>query len=210
MCIRDSHNKPISERPRRTEILEIVLNCTKTENWIVVASTGYTGRELYALEDRASHFYMVGSMGCASSLALGLALSCPQFKVLVVDGDGAALMRLGNLSMIGSYKPPNLFHLLLDNEVHDSTGSQKTTSKNTNLAKIAVGCGYQEVWSTDDPKEVRTAMEQKKGMSLTFVHVKTSPGSANTLPRPSMTPPEIKTRNISAVSYTHLTLPTKA
>ena len=193
------HDKHASERPSRKEILEIVLECTTTEDWIIVASTGYTGRELYALDDRPNHFYMVGSMGCASSLALGLALSCPQFKILVIDGDGAALMRLGNLSMIGSYKPSNLFHLLLDNEVHDSTGSQGTTSRNTDLAKIATGCGYQEVWATDDPKEVRTALEQKKGTSLTFAHVKTRPGTSNDLPRPVLTPPEIKTRLINHI-----------
>ena len=193
------HTKPILERPSRKEVLKIVLDCTKTDDWIIVASTGYAGRELYALEDRSNHFYMVGSMGCASSLALGLALSCPQFKILVIDGDGAALMRLGNLSMIGSYRPSNLFHLLLDNEVHDSTGSQKTTSQSTDLAKIAEGCGYQEVWRTDETDEVRIALEQKKEMQLTFAHVKTRPGTANNLPRPSLSPPEVKNRLIDHI-----------
>ena len=73
--------------------------------------TGYTGRELYAVADRANHLYMVGSMGCAPSLGLGLALARPDLEVIVVDGDGAALMRMGNLATVGSYAPRNFRHL---------------------------------------------------------------------------------------------------
>ena len=95
---------------------------------VVIASTGFTGRELYALDDRNNHLYMVGSMGCASSLALGLALARPDLRVVVLDGDGAALMRMGNFATIGAYPAANLVHVLLDNEAHDSTGAQATVS----------------------------------------------------------------------------------
>src|SRR5262249_13801042 len=116
-----------SERPGRLEVLERLVKDNSTRS-VVVATTGFTGRELGEVEDLPNHFYMVGSMGCASSLGLGLALSRPDRKVVVVDGDGAMLMRMGNLPTIAYYQPDNFFHLLLDNNSHDSTGGQLTVS----------------------------------------------------------------------------------
>ena len=87
----------------------------------VVATTGKCGRELFTLADRPQHLYQVGSMGCASAMGLGVALHTPR-PVVVLDGDGAALMKLGNLATIGSRAPANLVHIVLDNGVHDSTG----------------------------------------------------------------------------------------
>jgi hypothetical protein len=108
----------------RAQALTQVLACTADAATVVLASTGFCGRELFALEDRPGHFYMVGSMGCVSAIALGLALSRPDLRVVALDGDGAALMRMGTFATIGAYAPPNLWHLLLDNAAHDSTGGQ--------------------------------------------------------------------------------------
>ena len=125
----------------RHEVLKKLVQATNVEKTVLIATTGYTGRELCAINDRANHLYMVGSMGCASSLALGLALARPDLKVVIIDGDGAALMRMGNLATIGAYSPSNLKHVLLDNEAHDSTGGQQTVSRATDFSKIALACG---------------------------------------------------------------------
>src|SRR6202000_2282841 len=117
---------------------------------VLLASTGFCGRELYAIEDRANHLYMVGSMGCVLPLALSLALARPDLRVIALDGDGAALMRLGAFATVGAYGPANLWHLLLDNGVHDSTGGQATVSPNVSFADLAASCGYASTLETAD------------------------------------------------------------
>ncbi len=92
----------------------------------MLASTGFCGRELYAIDDRENQLYLVGSMGCVTPMALGLALSRPDLRVIALDGDGAALMRMGVFATLGAYGPSNLIHLLLDNGAHESTGGQAT------------------------------------------------------------------------------------
>lgn len=108
----------------------------------IVATTGYTGRELFGVDDRPANFYMQGSMGHASSIALGIALRAPEQTVTVLDGDGAALMHLGAFSTIGAHAPANLVHVVLDNGSHESTGGQPTTSATTSLEDVAAASGY--------------------------------------------------------------------
>ncbi|PZG56676.1 phosphonopyruvate decarboxylase [Spongiactinospora gelatinilytica] len=124
----------------------------------IIATTGYTGRELFGIDDRPANFYMQGSMGHASSIALGVALADLQRKVIVLDGDGAALMHLGALSSIGFLNPPNLVHIVLDNGVHESTGSQATTSATTRLDQVAAGCGYRSTRTCRTLPEVTEAV----------------------------------------------------
>ena len=114
----------------------------------VVATTGKTGRELFTLADRAQQLYQVGSMGCASAMGLGIALNTAR-PVVVLDGDGAALMKLGTLATIGAQAPDNLIHVLLDNGVHDSTGGQATVSPNVDFAAVAQACGYPKAYRCD-------------------------------------------------------------
>jgi thiamine pyrophosphate-dependent acetolactate synthase large subunit-like protein len=114
-------------------------------NDAIIATTGYTGRTLCGLDDRPNQIYMVGSMGCASSMGLGVALSQPERRVVVLDGDGAALMRMGAMATVGYERPSNLVHILLDNEMHESTGGQSTVSHSVALATIAAGCGSRRV-----------------------------------------------------------------
>lgn len=95
---------------------------------VIVATTGYTSRELYTLVDADNQLYLVGSMGSASSFALGLALHQPRRRVWLAHGDGAALMRMGNLASIGALAPRNLFHIVLDNEAHESTGGKRPSA----------------------------------------------------------------------------------
>ena len=127
--------------PRRIDVLA-ALNGLRDRNTLLLATTGKTGRELYELEDHPGNLYMVGSMGCVSSLGLGLALARPDKKVIAIDGDGGLLMRMGSLATNGFYRPPNLLHVVLDNRCHDSTGGQDTVSGNVCFAAVASYCGY--------------------------------------------------------------------
>jgi phosphonopyruvate decarboxylase len=159
----------------------------------VIATTGYTGRALYALDDRPSQLYLVGSMGCASSVGLGVALAQPRRRVVVLDGDGAALMRLGVLATIGARRPPNLVHLLLDNERHESTGGQATVSSSADLAAVAAACGYPRVASAATLDDCTRALAEG-GKELSFIHIKTGLGENQSLPRPIVTPRQVAAR----------------
>lgn len=180
-----------AERPTRREVLAAVRETARPGD-VLVATTGYTGRELYALGDQDDQLYMVGSMGCASSFGLGLALSRPDVRVIVLDGDGAALMRLGAFSAIGAEAPPNLVHILLDNEIHESTGAQATTSTTTDLAAVAAACHYPAVRRAGSAAEVQQALREARG--LTFVHCRIQPGIPEKLPRPRVTPDAVVAR----------------
>ena len=114
---------------------------------------------------------------------------------MVVDGDGAALMRMGNLATVGAYSPPNLVHLVLDNEAHDSTGAQATVSASTDFASIAAACGYARVARSDDLGELGdflTADNDSTGAA--FMHMKIATGARDNLPRPKITPPQVRVR----------------
>jgi phosphonopyruvate decarboxylase len=160
---------------------------------VLVATTGYTGRELYALGDRPGQLYMVGSMGCAVSLGLGLATARPDRRIVVVDGDGAALMRLGALATVGAERPPNLLHVVLDNGMHESTGGQATVSANVDFCALATASGYPEAFAVGDPEALREQMERRVA-GLRFVHVPIRPGVTGPLPRPTVTPAEVAAR----------------
>jgi len=166
---------------------------------IIIATTGYTGRELYACDDRPNQIYMVGSMGCAVSLGLGIALAQPQRKVIVLDGDGASLMRLGAQSIVGYEQPENLVHILLDNAIHESTGGQATVARSVNFPAIAAASGYHSISSQADPKAV-AAIVAGETTGPVFVHVPTLPGVPDDLPRPTTTPAEVATRLRSFLS----------
>jgi phosphonopyruvate decarboxylase len=179
-------------RPSRRDLLAAVLRATTPDD-VVVATTGYTGRELYALGDRANQLYLVGSMGCASSVGLGLAYAAPSRRIVVVDGDGAALMHLGALATLGHERPPNLVHVLLDNEAHDSTGGQPTVSATTDLAAVARACGYPRVVRAPTADALAGAVAEARG-ELTMVHAKARPGVSGELPRPRVTPAQVAAR----------------
>lgn len=177
----------------RATVLDEICAHAKSDS-IVIATTGFTGRELYATADRPNHFYMVGSMGCASSLGLGLALRRPDLRVIVVDGDGAALMRMGNFATLGSYGPSNLYHVLLDNEAHDSTGAQATVSANVDFAEIAKACGYSRVIRGYKLDALHQVLKSSTRDGPNFLHLKIATGTLDNLPRPSLTPTQVLDR----------------
>jgi phosphonopyruvate decarboxylase len=144
----------------------------------IVSTTGYTSRELCALEDRDEHFYMAGSMGCALALGLGVTLSSPR-PVVVLDGDGAALMRLGTLATVGSEAPRGLIHVLLDNGMHESTGGQPTVSGAIDFVAVAAACGYQSARSAHSTAELAALLDDaQRQPGPHFVHVPTRPEGA--------------------------------
>ena len=183
-----------NERPTRTAAIELVLEALAGDE-AIIATTGKTGRELFTISDRANHLYVVGGMGTASAIGLGVAHTLPRQPVVVIDGDGAALMKLGALATIGFYQPSNLLHVILDNEAHDSTGGQRTASGVVRFAAVAAAANYRSAFAADRSEEIRQAvrlLRHRPGPSL--LHVKIQPGSPEKLGRPTVKPHEVKER----------------
>ena len=113
----------------------------------IISANGFISRDLFSISDTRPAFYMIGSMGLASSIGLGIALKDPGRKVFVFDGDGNILMNLGSLTTVGSLKPKNLIHVVFDNSVHESTGSQPTNTNFVSIEKIAKACNYNHTFT---------------------------------------------------------------
>ncbi len=169
---------------KRVDAIRLVMDELE-DTACVIATTGKPSRELFAVRDRARNFYMQGSMGHAASIGLGIALSRPDQKVVVLDGDGAILMHLGILSSVGFYKPKNFFHVVLDNEAYETTGNQDTTSPSTDFCAAALACGYlgAETVSTEtDLKKKLRRLLASKGPS--FLRIKISRLATDAIPIP--------------------------
>ena len=182
------------EVPPRIEVLETLHRLAKPD-CVLLATTGKTGRELHEVEDAPNNLYMVGSMGCVSSLGLGLALARKDRKIVAIDGDGAILMRAGAMSALGYYRPANLLHILLDNGTHDSTGGQATVSGGIAFPAIAGAMGYPHAVHVHDLDELRAEFERwhQQG-GLTFLYCRIAKGSKKNLGRPGLTPKQVRTR----------------
>ncbi len=191
----DNFELDYQNRVMRTPVLESIQN-DLGDDVAIVATTGKTGRELYEVGDKKNQFYMVGSMGCALAFGFGLAVNKPNLKVLVIDGDGALLMRTGSMATVGAYKPKNLIHLLIDNEVHDSTGGQGTVTGGVSFGAIAQGFGYPNISSTDKIEMLSETLKtiKTKNEGPYFIHMKTKKGSPEKLGRPKVTPAEVAIR----------------
>ena len=176
----------------RAETLEVIQKSIGHKD-LLIATTGYTGRELYALEDKENQLYTVGSMGCASSIGLGISLFSKKNRVIILDGDGAVLMRMGALATIGYYRPNNFLHILLNNELHESTGGQSTVSHSTDFLGIAQSCGYQDVKSCSTIEELESLISNETE-KLTFCLLNIKPGVMDNLPRPVIKPYEVAKR----------------
>jgi len=181
------------DRPPRAAVLERFLALTD-EATAVVATTGKCGRELFTLADRPQHIYQVGSMGGATGMALGVALNTPK-RTVVLDGDGAALMKLGTFATVGAYAPKNLIHILLDNGVHDSTGGQATVSPFVDFAGVALACGYRWAGTCDGLDGFEAAWRAANAAGgPALIHARIAPGSMGKLGRPTVKPSEVARR----------------
>ena len=141
----------------------------------IISANGYISRDLFNVCDKQSNFYMIGSMGLASSIGLGVALKNPDKRIFVFDGDGNILMNLGSIVTIGSIKPKNLVHIIFDNNSHESTGGQPTNSKLVKIDKIARGSNY-KVYQTNNTlklKKILRNIKKNSGPILIIVKIKT-------------------------------------
>ena len=187
-------NFSAEQKLTRTEALELILE-TLNGDEAIIATTGKTGRELFTVADRPNHLYVVGGMGTASAIGFGVAHTLPKQPVAVIDGDGAALMKMGSLATIGFYQPANFLHIILDNEAHDSTGGQQTSSTVVRFAQVAAAANYRSAFAVDGREGIRDAVRElraRRGPSL--LHVKIRPGSPEKLGRPTVKPHEVKDR----------------
>jgi phosphonopyruvate decarboxylase len=180
--------------PRRSDALAVIRS-VKDSHIFLVATTGYTSRELSVTGDGKNEFPMIGSMGCAASIGLGLALARPDRSFIIVDGDGALLMRMGSLATAGSCRPKNLLHILLDNRSYESTGGQPTVAGAVDFAMTAASCGYPKAVHAHDLDEFsRYLSAWKRDPELTFIHLKIQPGTYADLGRPATPPPQMRER----------------
>lgn len=179
------------------EVIQLIMDNLNHDE-IIVSTTGYITRELYECresrkKDHHKSFYNVGSMGCASSIGLGIALQKPKKRVIIVDGDGAAIMQMGAFTTIGKNSPSNFVHIILDNEAHESTGGQPTNSPNVDFVKVALASNYKwavRVENTEDLLKSIDSIKNRKGPILILIKIKLN--SRSELKRPTKNPKEYK------------------
>jgi sulfopyruvate decarboxylase subunit beta len=165
------------------------------EDGPVVHANGYICRESFSIKDREGNFYMIGSMGLASSIGLGVALCKPDRKVIVLDGDGNVLMSMGTLAMIAAEAPKNLVHVVIDNEVYESTGKQRSLSNQVSLEKVAKSVGYKDVARVDNLEDIKPTFERMmKSEGPNFLLIKVEPCFDPKTRRVTHTPEEITER----------------
>ena len=169
---------------------------------LVVHATGHISRRSFTVEDRPGNFYMIGSMGLASSIALGVALARPDRRVVVYDGDGNLLMNLGSAAMIPFTGARNLVHVVFDNGAYASTGNQPTISREVALEKIAAAAGYRTSVRAATPESLRAAFAGALGQAgpafiLADIEVERAHFTAG---RVSHTPEEIRDRFMTAIA----------
>lgn len=173
---------------------------------IVVSTTGKTSRELFELREKFSHghaqdFLTVGSMGHASMIALGIALQQPRKTVYCIDGDGACLMHMGGMAIIGAQRPDNLIHIVINNGAHDSVGGQPTVGFGIELRTVAAACGYRHIHSAETPEEIAGVMERiAADPGPAFFEIRVNKGARAELGRPTTTPVENKQHFMEYVS----------
>ena len=129
----------------------------------IISANGYISRDLFNILDKKNNFYMIGSMGLASSIGLGVALKNTKKKIFVFDGDGNILMNLGSLITIGITKPKNLVHIIFDNSSHESTGGQPTATNKIQLSKIAKSANF-KVFQTKTKKQIVNIFQKIKSI----------------------------------------------
>lgn len=183
-----------------TLMREDIIRCITdiSENDVIVSTTGKASRELFEIRENSSKphaydFLTVGSMGHSSSIALGIALQHPHRKVWIVDGDGAALMHLGGMAVLGAIAPKNIIHVIINNESHETVGGMPTVASKIDFISIAKGCNYTNVACVDNLNCLRQELTKAKNIGqLSMIEVKCSIGSRSDLGRPTTSAKENK------------------
>ena len=178
----------------REKAIEICIK--ELKNSVFISTTGMASRELFELREslnqsHTSDFLCVGNMGHASSIALSIANEKKNSHIVCIDGDGATLMHMGAMAIIGSQKPKNLLHIVLNNAAHDSVGAQPTCANKIDLCAIAKACGYDKAICANDEISLQNALNGIKN-ELTFLEIKVKIGARSDLGRPTTTPAQNK------------------
>jgi len=181
----------------REEVIKLILD-DLSNNEIIVSTTGKTSREVFEYRKKnyqghQNDFLTVGSMGHCSQIALGIALEKNGKQVYVLDGDGAVIMQMGSLAILGSEAPENFRHILLNNGAHDSVGGQPTAGFKTDFSAIANACGYNLSIRAETEKEIKDGLSKMKGIpGPVFLEIRVNKGARKDLGRPTSTPVENK------------------
>jgi phosphonopyruvate decarboxylase len=194
---------PAPERPlppaTMTRVMALGVALKAVGDDPVTHANGYICRESFSLADRPQSFYMIGSMGLAPAIALGLALTQPDRRAVVFDGDGNLLMNLGILAMIAAQRPANFVHLVFDNEVYGSTGNQTSLSRDVRLDRLASAAGFATATAVTEPWALESALRATLAEpGPHFVLVKVTPEEAD-VPRIPYTPAALRDRFRAAV-----------
>lgn len=176
---------------RRKAIIDIM---NYIEDELVICNIGFPSRELYDIKDRKENFYMIGSMGLASSIGFGLALARPDKDIVVIDGDGSLLMNMGSLVTIFANNPHNLTWIVIDNGAYGSTGNQDTYAQVLDLSEIAKSVGFKNSFKFEDIN----LSDVIKSEDVSFIVYETDPGNSSA-PIIDLTPVEIKNRFMKAI-----------
>ena len=181
----------------REEVLNLIMN-NLNDDFIIISSTGYASRELYEYtesheKDHHRNFYNIGSMGCASSIALSIAIQKPKKKIIIFDGDGAAIMQMGTFTTIGKYSPSNLVHVIFNNHAHETTGGQPTNSSSINFVDIALASNY-KLGKLINTKEqlVNSIVDIKTQQGPIVLVINIKMGTRTNLKRPDKHPTDYK------------------
>lgn len=196
------NNIKVEAEMKREEAIEKIM-LSASDKTAFISTTGMASRELYELRDKHNmahnrDFLTVGSMGHASQIALAVAMQKPNRPIFCIDGDGATIMQMGGLATVGTRKPKNLVHFVMNNGAHDSVGGQPTVGLQIDISAIAKACGYEKVYTVATKAELDNTLSEIKfsfdngSNILTFVEVKVSKGARKDLGRPKSTPTENK------------------
>ncbi len=177
----------------RLEAIEIIMSELK-ENDLIISTTGMISREVFHVKERPGNFYMIGSMGLASSFGMGIAMINKNKRVVVLDGDGSLLMSLNTLPLPRYLGISNFLHICLDNGLYQSTGNQKTISNSLDFPMIAKSMGYDNSFSVEgDGNELKNLINDIPE-SLSFINIKVSKEQNFEVPRVSIDPEIISSR----------------
>lgn len=164
------------------------------EDELVICNIGFPSRELYEIDDRSENFYMIGSMGLASSIGLGLALAKPNKHIVVIDGDGSLLMNMGSLVTVFAQNPDNLTWIVIDNGAYGSTGNQDTYAQLIDLVEVAKSVGFKNAYNYEDVN----LMDIFYSENASFIVYKTEAGNS-TVPIIDLDPITIKERFMKSI-----------
>lgn len=186
---------PTDPRPTREDAVRAVFQSLPADA-LVCCANGHVSREAHRVKDRKGNFYMIGSMGMAPSIALGVALVRPEKTTCVIDGDGNVLMAMGTLARVAASRPRSFVHVCLDNREYGSTGGQRTISTDVKLEEVARGAGYARAVRVKTTKELEAAVAMSVAAEgPSFILAEVASGEPRDLaPRVVHEPPAIARR----------------